>query len=181
MFKKFNSNIKSIQSKTAYLPFTLLLIGCNQAFCAPAPVAMPAFQSCVANGVAVQGQNLNVAKPKTASALVLLMNNSQQNITVTHPVVHPSASAGWYSQIQPGQCSLLLVSALSFAANGFQISCSQTNNQGSVPLNCNKVLKACAIQPFKLVSPGSNGSYWVQESVPCNQITKLAAARGVVF
>lgn len=110
----------------------------------------------------------------SGQGLYLFYNISDKDMWLNHPLgKDPGASAGWASNINPGNWS-------AFAVNkgDFVLSCS-VMGQGEVQnLTCEKVLTACKFA--KPVFKGENtGSYWVSEDKPLEAVLEEVKNRGI--
>ncbi len=110
---------------------------------------------------------------KSGQSLYLLNNTSESDFWITHPVKDPGASAGWTSNLDPGNWS-------AFTANipDFELTCTKTG-QGSLDnLPCRKVIQMCRISnpAFK---PDMNGNYWVSEDKPLEAVLDEIRSRGI--
>lgn len=107
--------------------------------------------------------------------LYLLNNKSDSDYWVTHPVKDPGASAGWTSDINPGNWS-------AFTSNtaGFELTCMKTGQSSMETLSCEKVLRVCRVKD-PVFKPDMSGSYWVSEDKPLQAVLDEIKGRGIGF
>ncbi len=113
-------------------------------------------------------------QPKT-NKLYFFENLTEKSIWLDHPVLHPSASAGWSSYLRAGNASALWV-----GRKNFNISCAVIQPGKVEYLDCAKVISVCV--PNEVVYPSSRkGTYWLAEDKPWNDLIKALAKRGVTI
>ncbi len=107
--------------------------------------------------------------------LYLLNNKSESDYWVTHPVKDPGASAGWTSDLNPGNWS-------AFTSNipGFELTCMKTGQSSMETLSCEKVLRVCRIEN-PVFKPDMSGNYWVSEDKPLDAVLNEIGSRGIDF
>lgn len=112
---------------------------------------------------------------KSQQSLYLLNNKSDSDYWVTHPVKDPGASAGWTSDINPGNWSAFTVNVPSF-----ELTCMKTGQSSMDTLSCEKVLRICRIQD-PVFKPDMSGNYWVSEDKPLQAVLDEIKGRGIGF
>ncbi len=129
--------------------------------------------NCITSSFIIANQQLvlNLNSKDKKPHLFLLHNTSKQKIWLNH-LTNRSASAGWGSQVSPGNWSAILQDTANFA-----LSCQQYTATGTVTLNCAKVLAVCERQDF-VIPQGDVSHYWVSENLPFIKLTAAMAKRG---
>ena len=112
---------------------------------------------------------------KTSQGLYLLNNKSDSDYWITHPVKNPGASAGWTSDINPGNWSAFTVNI-----PGFELACMKTGQSSMDTLSCEKVLRVCRIQD-PVFKPDMSGNYWVSEDKPLQAVLDEIKGRGITW
>ena len=139
----------------------------------PAEDSRQAFpEGCVASGFGFRDSNL-VLKG-SGQSLYLFHNISEKDIWLNHPLgKDPGASAGWASNLNPGNWSAFTVNKDDFALN-----CSIMNEGSVEALSCEKALSVCEISS-PVFKGGNQGSYWVAEDKPLNALLEEVKNRGI--
>jgi len=88
----------------------------------------------------------------------LLHNLSDMDVWITHPVNHPSASAGWSSRLQAGKWS-----ALALQSQNFELTCIESKPGHEQQVACSDVLAVCHWGDMKMPDKTDNGTFWVGE------------------
>lgn len=115
------------------------------------------------------------ADSNSSQSLYLLNNKSDSDYWVTHPVKDPGASAGWTSDINPGNWSAFTVNI-----SGFELTCTKTGQSSMETLSCNKVLRVCRISN-PVFKPDMSGNYWVSEDKPLQAVLDEIKGRGIGY
>lgn len=111
------------------------------------------------------------AKPE--QSLYLIINTSESDFWLSRPVKDPGASAGWTSNINPGNWSAFTVNM-----PDFELTCTKTGRGSLDNLPCKKVLKLCRITN-PVFKPDMSGNYWVSEDKPLEAVTDEIRSRGI--
>ena len=114
---------------------------------------------------------LKAKKPK----LIFIHNTSSENLWITHPVVEPSASAGWNSQLQAGNWSALVVNKGPFALNCIE---SRPGHEQQVP--CEGVMALCQWKQVKFPKE-SKTTFWAGENKTVPALKTALGERGFVL
>jgi hypothetical protein len=133
-------------------------------------------ENCTRAGFEYRGDSVTLNTGKQPSQGLYLLNNiSDSDYWVTHPVKDPGASAGWTSDINPGNWS-------AFTANipGFELTCVKTGQSSMETLSCEKVLKVCRISN-PVFKPDMSGNYWVSEDKPLGAVLDEIKSRGISY
>jgi hypothetical protein len=145
-----------------FLSAVLLMSSCAYANTSPATTPAVASKKNVAvhckknRQIAVRKQRfyLNVldAKPK----VYFIHNTSKQTFWLNHETGQ-SMSAGWSSQIAPGQWSAILLNT-----RNFNLTCTQIGSAGVACLNCADLISVC--QATNVNTAKTTGEYWIAEN-----------------
>lgn len=158
--------------------FSFILVAICLFMMSPALFAGPKFisPSVLSNGKSslscspakVQVKNrmfiLNKGYKSKNSKIFLITNKSNQVILVNHPEKDGHASAGWGSNLQPGNWSALLLSKKDFA-----ITCTIVNAGNVQDLDCGNVIKVCEANA-QVKNETSN--YWIAEDKSFDDMVK---------
>ena len=112
---------------------------------------------------------------KSQQSLYLLNNKSDSDYWITHPVKDPGASAGWTTDINPGNWSAFTVNI-----QDFEITCTKTGQSSMETLPCEKVLRVCRITN-PVFKPDMSGNYWVSEDKPLQAVLDEIKGRGISY
>lgn len=130
---------------------------------------------CIQQGIQYDGQNLNLSKG-SGQSLFVFHNKSEKSFWLNHPVgKDPGASAGWASEVGPGNWSAL---TLGGGSENFAITCSLIGGDGVKYLDCREVLEGCKITDASFKS-GNLGSFWVAENMPRQELIEAIRSRGI--
>lgn len=110
---------------------------------------------------------------RSSQNLYLLNNKSDSDYWITHPVKDPGASAGWTSDINPGNWSAFTVNI-----PAFELSCMKTGQSAMETLSCEKVLRVCRVSN-PVFKPETSGNYWVSEDKPLGAVLDEIGSRGI--
>ena len=92
--------------------------------------------SCTEGSFKVEGKTVILyPDPLNVQALYLFHNASDNKIIINHPVEDPGASAGWASELDPGNWS-----AFTIAKGKFAITCTEANGDNYTEVPCEKTL-----------------------------------------
>ena len=133
-------------------------------------------ENCIQTGFKYKNNGVTLnTDSKSSQGLYLLNNKSDSDYWVTHPVKDPSASAGWTSDINPGNWS-------AFTSNmpEFELTCMKTGQSSMETLSCEKVLRVCRIQD-PVFKPDMTGNYWVSEDKPLQAVLDEIKGRGIGY
>ena len=133
-------------------------------------------ENCTPAGFEYRGNSIVLnTDTQSSQGLYLLNNTSDSDYWITHPVKDPGASAGWTSDINPGNWSAFTVNI-----PGFELTCMKTGQSSMETLPCEKVLKVCRISKpsFK---PDMSGNYWVSEDKPLGTVLDEIKGRGISY
>jgi hypothetical protein len=131
-------------------------------------------ENCAAAGLEYRGGSVILnTNSQTTQGLYLLNNKSESDYWITHPVKDPGASAGWTSDINPGNWS-------AFTANipNFELTCMKSGQSSMETLDCEKVLSVCRISN-PVFKPDMSGNYWVSEDKPQGAVLDEIRSRGI--
>jgi hypothetical protein len=131
-------------------------------------------ENCAAAGLEYRGGSVILnTNSQTTQGLYLLNNKSESDYWITHPVKDPGASAGWTSDINPGNWSAFTVNI-----PNFELTCMKSGQSTMETLDCEKVLRVCRISnpAFK---PDMSGNYWVSEDKPLGAVLDEIRSRGI--
>jgi len=110
----------------------------------------------------------------TQANLYILKNRSTNSLWLQHEPKHPSASAGWSSQLGSGH-----VSAIWMLKPHFYLKCQVANEKGMfVDVSCKKNIEVKILAICKMPKLASQSSYWVVENQKKLDLIKILAARG---
>jgi hypothetical protein len=131
-------------------------------------------QNCDESGFEFQGSSV-ILNPgsKQKQSLYLICNTSDSDFWLTHPVKDPSASAGWNSDIDPGNWSAFTVNM-----PDFELTCTKSGQGSLDTLPCKRVIKMCRITK-PVFKPDMNGNYWVSEDKPLEAVIDEIKTRGI--
>ena len=132
-------------------------------------------EGCVRSGFEFRDNNLILnTESGPVQGLYLFHNISEKDIWINHPVgKDPGASAGWASNLNPGNWSAFAVNKGDFVLN-----CSAMG-QGEVQhLTCEKVLTACKFTK-PVFKQAEGGSYWVSEDKPLEAVLEEVKKRDI--
>lgn len=101
-----------------------------------------------------------------ATKVYVFKNLTTQSIWLDHPVLHPSASAGWSSYLRVGHAA-----ALSVNRKNFNINCAVIKPGKVEYLNCAKAVSICEPKEMnmKIVR---KGTFWLVEDKPMDALLK---------
>ncbi|MBA3661525.1 MAG: hypothetical protein H0W64_07345 [Gammaproteobacteria bacterium] len=106
-------------------------------------------------------------KKKGWAEIYLLQNTGKEPITVNRAIAHPSASAGWSSQIDPYHHAALAITSPQFILN-----CNHSND--GKPTSC-KPLRVCILKnanQWKVT-----GEYWLVENKATSDFSQALMQR----
>jgi len=154
----------------------LILMSLSMPSCRPDSESADFPENCTQTGFEYKsGSVILNTDSKASQSLYLLNNKSDSDYWITHPVKDPGASAGWTSDINPGNWSAFTVNI-----PGFELTCMKSGQSSMDTLPCEKVLRVCRIQnpAFK---PDMSGNYWVSEDKPLEAVLDEIKGRGIGF
>lgn len=103
--------------------------------------------------------------------IVLLHNQSGNDLWITHPVSEPNASAGWSSRLEAGNWS-----ALTLDKENFELSCIESKPGHEQQIPCAEMLNVCE---WSLKMPTEErGTFWAGENMSLNAILAHLEGRG---
>ncbi len=133
-------------------------------------------ENCARTGFEYRGGSVVLnTDAQSSQGLYLLNNTSDSDYWITHPVKDPGASAGWTSDINPGNWSAFTVNI-----PGFELTCVKTGQSSMKTLTCEKVLKVCRISKPSF-EPDMRGNYRVSEDKPLGAVLDEIRERGIGF
>ncbi len=106
--------------------------------------------------------------------LYMLHNISKKVVIINHLKQHPSASAGWSSDLRKDNWSALMV-----AQPKFSLVCMIDKDQKFIYVDCKKFIEACYFSDFKDDENNGSGTYWVAEDAPLKSIMHQIAERKI--
>ncbi|MEW6144831.1 MAG: hypothetical protein AB1598_07405 [Thermodesulfobacteriota bacterium] len=131
-------------------------------------------ENCTGAGFEYRGDGVILnTEGQSSQSLYLLNNKSESDYWITHPVKDPGASAGWTSDINPGNWSAFTVNI-----PDFELTCMKTGQSSMETLDCEKVLKVCRITN-PVFKPDMSGNYWVSEDKPLGAVLDEIRSRGI--
>jgi hypothetical protein len=144
----------------------LLLLSSSGVKAAGAPTALP---QCAATYFRFSDNTvlLNVGPPHTR--VFVLNNTANVLVGLNHTPQHPSASAGWSSQLAANNWSALLLQA---NQHNVVWTCNKRQGDKTVAVACKNVLKICSMI---VANNPQKGSFWITE----NQVSATAVKRAV--
>lgn len=107
------------------------------------------------------------------SKIYFFKNLTDKSIWLDHPVLHPSASAGWSSYLRKENASALVVNR-----KNFNLNCAVIKPGKVEYLDCSKVVSICAPKEVVFKSP-RKGTYWIAEDQSFDDLLKTMNKRGV--
>lgn len=108
--------------------------------------------------------------------LYAIHNMTRDTIWLTHERKHPSASAGWSSELASDRWSAILVTG-----RKFDLQCNiQTKAGKMMMMPCRRVISACQYSDFDSKNP-IGGGYWVAENLTYPELSAHIAKRGFVL
>ena|SRR5579872_3783826 len=111
-------------------------------------------------------------QPRT-NKIYFFKNLTEKSIWLDHPVLHPSASAGWSSYLRADHSAALLVNR-----KNFNLNCAVIKPGKVEYLDCAKVVSVC--EPTDVIFKSTRkGTYWLAEDKPWDDLMKALANRGV--
>jgi len=152
----------------------LTTIGCN------GDNSTPDFpQGCAAESYEFNGNNLVLNEVSSKQSLYLFHNISDKNFLINHPITkNPGASAGWASNLSPGNWSALTIDGTATNIGNFEITCSVIGDGKIQYLDCKNVIKTCRFKD-PVFNSENTGSYWVAEDKPLNSLLEAIKGRGI--
>lgn len=129
---------------------------------------------CGSHGIKISGEKviLNYGTGD-AQGLVLFHNISGQAIILNHTPKDPGASAGWSTELGPGNWS-----ALTTSVPDVDYTCSKAGPASYAELTCSKVIEVCAFSN-PAFNKAENGTYWVSENKPLEATLETIKSRGI--
>jgi len=137
-------------------------------------------QTCLEEGIKFKNNNLLLNEGSSSKqSLYLFHNISDKNFWLNHPVTKdPGASAGWASNLSPGNWSALAMDGAAIKIENFEITCSIIGDGKVDYLDCKNVMKVCRFKEPVFNSENS-GSFWVAEDKPLNNLLEAIKSRGI--
>ncbi|HSW69602.1 MAG TPA: hypothetical protein VLI69_05580 [Gammaproteobacteria bacterium] len=125
----------------------------------------------------MQSENKEIVLPGPdqthASQIYFFKNLTEKSIWLDHPVLHPSASAGWSSYLRAGHASAILVNR-----KNFNLNCAVIKPGKVEYLDCAKAISVCMPKEMTLKS-ARKGTYWLVEDKSWDDLMKALAKRGL--
>ena len=115
---------------------------------------------CDTRGVKYQEGYIYLTEGKAIPQIYLIHNKYNLPILVDHPVINPSASAGWASKINPDHWSAFMTTRRHFKMNCTVVYPSYKFKK----INCANVVKIWQIRKFKAPRKFLDGSFWLAEN-----------------
>ncbi len=132
-------------------------------------------EGCVEKGLQFNDKNL-VISIDSEQSLYLFQNISDKSFWLNHAVTKdPGASAGWASEIGPGNWSVLTISG---NRGDFLMNCSEIRDGTVDYLDCKNLVKVCRLIDAEFNSENS-GSYWIAENKSLNSNLAAITSRGI--
>jgi hypothetical protein len=110
--------------------------------------------------------------PANAPALVMLHNQSDSELWITHPISDPSASAGWSSRLQSNRWS-----AFALGSQAFELSCIESKPGHEQQIPCSGVITVCQWLGIKTTDK-QPVPYWAGENMPLSELLAHLSQRG---
>ena len=126
--------------------------------------------------VAVQGESVTLKAKK--SSLFFIHNLTSTDLWLTHPITHPSASAGWTTQLKKGNWSAFVLKKGPFVLNCIE---SRPGHEQQSP--CEGAIAVCQWngKGVKVPSNAQKTTFWVAEDMSLAGLTAAVGARGFVI
>lgn len=122
--------------------------------------------------ITVKGATLTL--PKASSSLILVNNNSEMDLWITHPISDPSASAGWSSRLQSKHWS-----ALALNDKAFELGCIESKPGHEQQVPCAGALLVCQWSGIKEEDNSKKtGPYWAGENMPLSELLTYLTQHG---
>lgn len=107
-----------------------------------------------------------ILNKEAKSHLFVFHNTSKQSLWLVHESAHPSASAGWTSQIDPDRWTVLLLSKANFA-----LTCHLVNSKtAQASVSCKRYVSVKKMKNYQIPDKAKNMSYWVVENVTKSEL-----------
>jgi len=137
-------------------------------------------ETCMEEGIKFENNNLVLNEGSSSKqSLYLFHNISDKSFWLNHPVTKdPGASAGWASNLSPGNWSALTIDGTATDMENFEITCSIIGDGKVDYLDCKKVIETCRFKD-PVFNSENTGSYWVAEDKPLNSLLEAIKARGI--
>jgi len=132
-------------------------------------------EGCINSGFKFSGGEL-ILNDGTGGVLnlFLLHNVSEDTIYINHePSNNPGASAGWSTELGPGNWT-----AVSMSDVNFDFMCGKMVPGKFQEVQCSGELKACKFDSA-VFDEKSKGSYWVSENKPLDATLETIKSRGI--
>ena len=131
-------------------------------------------EGCEANGYKFSGKELVLNSGGGENLnLFLIYNVSEGTVYMNHePKDDPGASAGWSTELDAGNWT-----AVSQSTPEFSFTCGKLVPGKFDEIACIGVLKVCKYKDA-LFSKGAEGSYWVAENKPLNDLLGAIKTQG---
>jgi hypothetical protein len=116
---------------------------------------------------------LNVSGGKLDQKLYLIKNTAASKIWLNHETERVSASAGWATELEPGNWTAIML-----AKQPFDIVCVELKPGAEQHISCQATLSVCQMEYAKF-SAASKGSYWVAENLSLEKLLDKITRRGI--
>lgn len=157
-----------------------IMLMCSALFCVLLTQMVFAFDKpylCRVSGLKYAYASVIFFSQHTASPrLYAIHNMTHDTIWLTHERKHPSASAGWSSELAPGRWSAILVTG-----RKFDLQCNiQTRSGKMMMMPCERMVWVCQYSDFDSKNP-IGGGYWVAENLMYHELSAHITKRGFVL
>lgn len=120
-------------------------------------------------GLEIQQDTLMIKAKKPE--IVLIHNQSNVNLWITHPITEVSASAGWSTQLDPDKWLALAVD------NPFELNCIESQPGHEQQISCVTMISACEWSDSHF-SGMKKGTFWLAENMDLDKILVELSSRG---
>lgn len=108
----------------------------------------------------------------SSPSLVMIYNQSDNDLWITHPITDPSASAGWSSRLQSNHWS-----ALALGQDAFELSCVESKPGHEQQISCAGEIMVC-LWPNLTEANRKKEPYWAAENMPLRSILSTLRQHG---
>lgn len=109
--------------------------------------------------------------------LVMIHNLTKSDLWLTHPIMEPSASAGWNSRLQANHWSAFLLDPSSIKGNSFELQCIESKPGHEQQVTCAEAISICRLS-VTMPAQKTPSSFWAGEDLALNPLMAHLARRG---
>ncbi len=133
-------------------------------------------QQCIPLEINSENKEIILPGPEEArkNKLYVVKNLTDKSIWLDHPVLHPSASAGWSSYLRKNNASALIVNR-----KNFNLNCAVIKPGKVDYLDCAKAVSICSPKEV-LFKSSRKGTYWIAEDQSWEELMKTLDKRGLM-